>query len=242
MTGRDVRKGFPTSSRPLRIGHRGAAALAPENSLESIQAALDAGVDGVEIDVVFANGRLWVAHSLVELRHASPTLDQALEVLADNDALLVLDVKGVGFEEAVVASLRSRGRIERTLFASFFPAALRGARAIEPNLATGLSYPHDRAGVREGAVPDRVLRTGLAGLRRVLPFRIARMLRLAQADVANLHHLAVSGGLVERCRALETPVLAWTVNDPAALRRVARLGVDGVITDDPRIFSGGEPA
>jgi glycerophosphoryl diester phosphodiesterase len=228
-----------TASGVLRIGHRGAAALGPENSLESMRAALAAGVDGVELDVVFANGRLWVAHSLVELRRASPTLEEALEALSERDVLVVLDVKGVGFEAQVLAALKGRDRIGRTLFASFFPAALRAARALDPDVPTGLSYPHDRIGVGEGRVPEPFLRAGLAGLRRALPLRIAGMLRRAEADTAVLHHLVISAAVVERCRALEAPVFAWTVNDAAALRRVTRLGVDGVITDDPRIFPAG---
>ena len=221
--------------RPVVIGHRGAAALAPENSLESIQAALDAGVDGVELDVVLANRRLFVAHSLPELRRTSPTLDEALELLAERETLVILDVKGTGFEEHVVGALRQRDLVERSLVASFFPEVLLAARELEPSLSTGLSYPRDRGGAGEQGLPDAVVRTGLAGLRRALPFRIGRMLRAALADTAVLHHLVVSGALVERCRAADVPVLAWTVNDAAALRRVSRLGVAGVITDDPRI-------
>src|SRR5439155_16498822 len=50
-------------ARPLVIGHRGAAALAPENSLESVEAAVRAGVDGVELDVLRTrDGRLVLAH------------------------------------------------------------------------------------------------------------------------------------------------------------------------------------
>ena len=64
------------------------------------------------------------------------------------------------------------------------------------------------------------------------------MLEAAGASVATLHHGVVSRGLVERCHGRGVAVLAWTVNDAEALARVEALGVDGVITDDPRIFDG----
>jgi len=223
------------ASRPLRIGHRGAAALAPANSLEGIEAALAEGADGVELDVILANRRLWLAHSLVELRQGSPTLEAGLALLAERDALVLLDVKGPGFERPVVDAVRAHDLIERTTVASFFPSVLRALRSLEPELRRGLSYPQDRLGA--GArVPERVVRAGLAGLRRPLVFRISRMLRRVEASTAVLHHLVVSRALMARCRALEASVLVWTVNDAAALRRVERLGVDGIITDDPHLF------
>jgi glycerophosphoryl diester phosphodiesterase len=236
MIGRAARVRFAAVSRPLHIGHRGAAALAPENSLEGIEAALAAGLDGVELDVVLANRRLWLAHSLVELRQTSPTLEQGLALLAEREGLVLLDLKGPGFEAEVVHALRRHDLLGRTLVASFYPRVLRAVRALEPELPRGLSYPPDRLGVGGRGVPAPLLRAGLAGLRRALVFRLARMLRGAGANAALLHHLVVSRPVVDRCRALEAPVFAWTVNDVAALRRVERLHVDGIVTDDPRLF------
>ena len=50
------------AGRPLRIGHRGAAMLAPENTLASFRAAVEAGVDLIEFDVIRHGSRLVVAH------------------------------------------------------------------------------------------------------------------------------------------------------------------------------------
>jgi glycerophosphoryl diester phosphodiesterase len=233
-----LREGAP----PLRVGHRGAAALAPPNTLTGLEAALAAGLDGVEVDVVAAEGRLSLAHSLAERTGESPSLDDALAFLAERAPagfLLDLDVKGWGFEAALVAALRRHGLVERTLVSSFFAQTVRMVRAIEPALETAISYPYDRLGVTGGRVPEAAIGAGLAVLRRGLPLRIGRMLRQADARAATLHHLVVSRALVARCHALGVPVLAWTVNDVAALERIVGLGVDGVITDDPRIFGTG---
>ena len=51
-----------------------------------------------------------------------------------------------------------------------------------------------------------------------------------------LYHLVLSRATVTRCRRLGLAVFAWTVNDTDALRRVADLGVDGVIGDDPELL------
>jgi glycerophosphoryl diester phosphodiesterase len=232
-----------TFSRPgpraLVIGHRGAAALGEENSLGAIEAALAAGVDGVELDVVLANRRLWLAHSLVELRRASPTLDEGLAFLADREVLVVLDVKAPGFEEQVVAALKEHDLVDRALLSSFFPGVLRAVRQLEPSLKRGLSYPNDRTGLGT-RVPDAVVHAGLAALRGALAFRIARMLRSAEAEAAVLHHLVVSDRLTARCRELDAPVLAWTVNDGTAARRAERLRVDAIITDDPLALRSSE--
>ena len=72
-------------------------------------------------------------------------------------------------------------------------------------------------------------------LRLALPARVVGMARAAQADVLTLHHVVVSAETVRRCRERGLAVFAWTVNDRVALDRVLGLGVDGVVTDDPRL-------
>jgi glycerophosphoryl diester phosphodiesterase len=221
---------------PLRIGHRGAAALAPANTLAAIETALASGLDGIELDAVAAGPRLLAAHSAAEVSEDTPALDEALGAAAAGVGLLVCDLKSPGAEAAVVEALRRHGLVGRTVLASFFPDALRRAKELEPALRTSRSFPNDRAGV-SGRLPAPAIRAGLGLLRPVLPLRIGPLLRAAEADAATLHHLVVSTALVRRCRALGAPVLAWTVNDRAALARVEELGVDAVITDDPGIFA-----
>lgn len=70
--------------RPLRIGHRGAKALAPENTLAAFRAAIEAGVDLVEFDVIAGRDRaLLVAHGLEDVGPETPTLDEALRFFVD---------------------------------------------------------------------------------------------------------------------------------------------------------------
>jgi glycerophosphoryl diester phosphodiesterase len=64
------------------------------------------------------------------------------------------------------------------------------------------------------------------------------MLRRAGATALMLQHRLVTSAAVDRAHAAGAPVLAWTVDTAADLARVEAAGVDGVITNDPRIFDG----
>jgi glycerophosphoryl diester phosphodiesterase len=223
--------------RPLRIGHRGAPVLAPENTIASLVAAIEHSVDLVEMDVIVdCTGELRLAHGPERLGTDSPALAEALGLVASHGVGVVLDLKSAGIEEGVVELLRERGLVERTVVASFHRASLRRVKELEPSLTTGLSYPFDRVGISERSGFQPLIRTGLAGLRRVLPARIGRMLDRARADAALLHHALVSRRLVDRCHARDAAVLAWTVEDQIALARVLAAGVDGVITNDPGLL------
>jgi glycerophosphoryl diester phosphodiesterase len=221
--------------RPLRIGHRGAAALAPENTIASLALALELGCDLVEFDVLDLDGSLVLAHSPAEVPGDVTTLDEALAFLAGTGAGVQVDLKAPGAEPEVVKSLRRHGLVERAVVSTFRPGSLRALEAVEPQLCRGLTYPEDRFGVSRFTL---VARSGLAAMRSVLPRRIGRKLSAASANAAMLHWQVVTRAVVERCHALGAPVFAWTVPDVEAVRRLEDLGVDGLIVDDPRILQG----
>lgn len=246
----------------VRIGHKGAAALAPENTLLSLERALEHGVDVVEIDVLgLHDGTLVLAHSddLAEVSHGAargrvrertlaelrlvaprlPTLDEALGFLAERapGTGVHVDLKWLGYEAGVVEALRRHGLVQRALVSSVFPRSLRAAGALEPGLRLGLAYPFDRRGVSTRRVLAPAVAAALFALRGALPRRIGRMLDESGATVAVLHFAVVSRAAVARCHARGAAVLAWTVDDPRLLRRLARAGADGIITNDPRIFA-----
>ena len=62
------------------------------------------------------------------------------------------------------------------------------------------------------------------------------MLTNAGATLASLHHAVVSPATVERCHAAGFPVLVWTVDDPALIRRLDALGVDALVSNDPKML------
>lgn len=222
--------------RPLRIGHRGAAALAPENTLRSFRAALEAGVDLIELDVLaLPGGRLVVAHSRQEAGPAPLTLEEALAFFAEEatETGLQVDLKSPRAALRVAELLRSFGLRERALVSSFHLGALRALRQGEPGLRTALTFPRSLLGLDDRG---RLAGPGLLALRAVLPALVGPLLAAARARDLALHHAVVSAAAVRRAHARGAAVLAWTVDEPEELARVEAAGVDAVITNDPAIF------
>jgi glycerophosphoryl diester phosphodiesterase len=248
----------------LRVGHRGAAALEPENTLRSFERAVELGCDLVEFDVIeLDDGTLVVAHSddLHEVSHGAaagrvksknfaalrevapelPTFDEALELFAGFDRIGVqVDLKGSGFEPAVAQGIRRHGLTERSVVSTFHAPSLLRLGEVEPTLARGLTYPVDRYRLSGHRLLYPVAVTAAAALRRALPLRIEHMLQRAAATAAMLHFSVVSPGTVARAHAHGAAVFAWTVDDEAVLARAVAAGVDGVITNDPRIFASSD--
>lgn len=223
----------------VRVGHRGAAALARENSLEAIAAAAAHGVDVVELDVLrLPGGGLVLAHELEAASAAAP-LAEGLALAAELGLAVQVDVKEHGLEAGVVAALRGRGLLDRAFVSSFSLPVLEAFAGLEPALPRSFTFPEDRFGISGRRLLRPAVRPGLAVLRALLPRRLPGWLRSAGASAATLNAAVVSRGAVETCHALGAAVYAWTVNDAALARTLAESGVDGIITDDPRILAGG---
>ena len=249
---------------PLRIGQRGAAALAPENTLQSFRAAVEAGVDFVEFDVSdLHDGTFVVAHSndLREVSHGVaagtlrdrsleslreicpdlPTLDDALEFFVDEAAHvgLHLDLKTGGREAEIAAALRRYDLVERSFVSSVRIRSVRAFARIDPDLGVGITAPRSVLGITESGRGAPFARVGLSALRRIAPFAAPPALSLARATALVIHHSLVGEAVVRRAHARGTAVVAWTVDDPQDLVRVDEAGVDAVVSNDPRIFAGG---
>jgi glycerophosphoryl diester phosphodiesterase len=249
----------------IRVGHRGAAALAPENTLRAFEVALAAGVDAIEFDVLdLPRGPLVLAHSddlhevshgaaagrvrdrtLAELRTVAPelpTLDDALEWLAPRDVLVHVDLKLETRLDELVAAVRRHGLEERTVVSGFHVPSLRAIAVLAPGILVGRTYPEDRYGVAQRRALRPVIRASTAALRRSLARRVPSMLERAGAAALMLHHAVVSAAAVERAHARGAAVWAWTVDDPTEAERVVRAGADAVITNDPAMLAATLPA
>lgn len=244
--------------RPLVIGHQGAAALAPENTLASFRAAVAAGVDLIEFDgLALRDGTLVVAHSndLHEVSHGAatgsvrdrtleqlralapqlPTLREALDfftVEAPSTGVHV-DVKTAGWEEELVALLRDLQLVQRTFVSSFLRRPLHTLARLEPELRLGVSFPRDRAGISKRPFLAPVASVGLGALRGVSPYVARALLARSGASALVLHHPLVTPASVASAHGRGAPVIAWTVDDPSDIRRVSAAGVDAIVTNDP---------
>jgi glycerophosphoryl diester phosphodiesterase len=225
--------------RPLRIGHRGAATLAPENTLPSFRAAVEAGVDLIEFDVIAGpDGSLVVAHSVPEMQVDTPTLDDVFRFFVDEAPAIGVhvDLKQSGRERDVVDALRRFGLVERSFVSSVY---LRTARRIAAlgGPPAGITVPRAILGVSEEGRGASAARVGLRVLRAVTPFLVRPLLAATGAAAVVLHHSLVTPASVRAARASGAAVLTWTVDDRGELARVDAAGVDAVISNDPRIFA-----
>jgi len=218
--------------RPLVIGHRGAAAVAPENTRASLEAAMAAGADVVEFDI---SPGLRLGHSEGEFPEDELSLDEALELLAAGSVGLQLDVKLPGYEAEVLEAIERHGVGERALISTAFAATSRRVAALAPGLPVVIGYPRDRLGVSNLRWPGPLQRTGAAALRSAMPARVPVLLRWARANTLSLHHTLCSRATVATAHRLGAPIFAWTVNDPESVRRVTAAGVDGIVSDDPEM-------
>lgn len=220
----------------LVVGHRGAAALARGNTLAAIEAAAAHGADAVELDVLRGpRGTLVLAHG-PDVPLDAPTLADGLARAARLGLAVQLDVKTPGLERDLVAALRAAGLVERSFVSSPSLAVLRGLAAVEPKLSRSFSYPDDRHGLGERRLLRPVVATGLLVLRAFLPLRLPRWLAAAAAHAATLNASVVSPRALAACHRRGVAVLAWTVNDPSSAKTLVESGIDGIITDDPRLL------
>jgi glycerophosphoryl diester phosphodiesterase len=233
-------------ARPRRVGHKGAAHIAPGNTLASFEAAVRTGVDMIEFDILpersDGSGRLLLAHDYEALRASEPlTLQQGLEHLAGSayeGIELDVDVKLPGYGVRVVAALREAGLVERSLVSATYPRELDAMRAVEPRLRVGWSVPRARRDYTENRLTMIPALAMLTGYRAWLPRRACAELRAGRFDAIMAHWRLVTPSLVRAVAAGGGELYVWTVDDAAQMARLTAMGVDGIITNDPRLFAG----
>jgi glycerophosphoryl diester phosphodiesterase len=209
-----------------RIGHGGASALAPANTLASFDTALAVGVDMVEFDVRGHDGELVLAHTIFHARRrGNVRLREALEHLSAprfDGVELNVDVKHAGIEAELLDALRGAGLLGRTLISSQVEAVLERVRALDPDARLGIS------------IGGRVARLS----RRWEDWRAEVLAGLAERrwDAVMAQYRLIDRRLVDEVTTLGGALVAWTVNERGAIERLLGAGVHGITTADPRLF------
>jgi glycerophosphoryl diester phosphodiesterase len=253
--------------RPVRIGHKGADAIAPGNTPESFRAAVEAGVDVIELDVLrprsdFVAGEDWrcacagpaadgaepllVAHDWgVVKRHGAPTLAEILDRFAEpplDQVTIDLDLKIAGREDEVVAAVRERNLLGRAMVSTMEVESLRELHGIEPELPLGWTVPRTTRDWPSIRWARPLLIGGLVAFRRRLPGLVRRRAPALGVSSIWAYHLVITRTLVDACHSNDLQLNAWTVDDAQRIRELAALGVDGVCTNDPRLFESAHAA
>ncbi len=243
---------MPAGPRPLIVAHRGASFAAPENTLAAFRAAVEMGADAIELDVQrCADGHLVVFHdstldrttdsrgrlaerSLTELKRLDagrwfapgfageriPALEEVLQAVPRHVILFVElkvselpPVLAAGIEEQVAGALSEGGRLAASVVSSFDPACLGRVKAVMPQACCGLLFESD---------PQRHLSVALD----------------IGVDALHPHWTVISDSLLQAARRHGLAVAAWTVDEPQVIARLARAGVDAIITNRPDLARG----
>jgi glycerophosphoryl diester phosphodiesterase len=219
----------------LKIGHRGAKAYEPENTLLSFKKALELGVNAIELDVRRTkDGKIVVIHdakvdrttngkglvselTLKEIKKLStekgekiPTLEEALDFL-DKKVKILIELKETGLEEDVLSLINKEGLKNNVIIVSFLEEALRKVREIDDEVEIGLIYVKHKDPIKSALE----LKANY-----ILP-----IYRFTYAiDVQKAHENGLK-------------VIVWTINKQEEVIEYARKGVDGIASDRPDILN-----
>lgn len=228
-------------NHPFVIGHRGASAHAPENTLAAFRLAIEQGADGIELDVKRCQtGDVVVMHDATVDRTTSgsglvhklsidalrsmdaggepvPLLSEVFELIESTPGFLInIELTNYmtprdGLEDEVVRLIKKHAIAERVLFSSFNHLLVRKLAARMPEVPRGLLYYRNMP----------------------LPMRNVWLSPLIRHEFRHPHHSMITADFVAKMRAAGRGVNAWTVNAPADIRRMSAYGVSGIIGDSP---------
>ena len=205
-------------NRPILLGHRGASKYAAENTCKAFDLALEHGCDGFEFDVRYTKD----AHSVIchDLRHKRKridtcsfhelTLPSAEEVIRRyaGKAFLDIELKVSGEVRPILQSLRGLQQ-DTFVISSFVPDVLKAVDEIAQGLPLALICENTRQLKHWPSLPIRALM---------------------------VHQKLAAAILVDELHAAHKQVFVWTVNRERVMRRLAELGVEGLISDDTRLL------
>ncbi|HUU21181.1 MAG TPA: glycerophosphodiester phosphodiesterase family protein [Phycisphaerae bacterium] len=217
------------------VGHRGAAGLAPENTLKGFALAMELGVDAVECDVrLTRDGQIVLMHDatvdrttsgagavaemdLAEIRaldagdgETVPTLGELLAAVKGRCHLLC-EVKATKAAVPAARAVLAEGMAPEVTFVSFDVDALAAVRQCDGGLATGILIGEP----------------GIDGLDAALA---------SPSEHVGIYHGVLSPEIVRRARRAGKQVGAWTMNTPETMRAMIELGVDVLTSDRPDIL------
>lgn len=137
-----------------------------------------------------------------------PLLEDALQQFAPR-AFLDIELKVPGNEAGVIAAVQAHPPQNGYIVSTFYPEILANLQELDPSLPLGFICDRDKAMAVWRQMPVRVF----------LP-----------------HESYVRPGLIDEVHARGQQIMTWTVNDPRRMRQLAEWGIDGIISDDPRLL------
>jgi glycerophosphoryl diester phosphodiesterase len=228
-----------------RIGHKGADAIVAGNTAESFDAAVEHGVDMIELDVLREKeGRLIVAHDYHDAMVRKPMdLADALDLFGEpplDQVEIDCDLKLAGREAELAGALAGRGLLDRAMVSTMEVESLIKLRKLEPDLRLGWTYPKTRRDWTQYGWAGPALKAGLSAIRRRFPGILEKRAPRLGVNAVWAYHPIITPRLVESARKVDVELMAWTVDDSDRIRELLDMGVAGICSNDPRLFEVAE--
>jgi glycerophosphoryl diester phosphodiesterase len=232
------------------VGHKGADLIVRGNTVESFKAAVEAGADTIELDVIWLRDAdlppeqrapLMVAHDwAAHAAHPPLSLTEALDAFLEpplDKVEIDLDIKLPGREEEFIEALKERGLIDRAMISTTEMHVLKRVLELEPNLRRGWTHPKARRDYMRRPWVKPALQAALVAMRLQLPGLAAEKLPQFGVFAMWVYDPLVSAKLARICHLAGVELIAWTVDDEARMRKLVDMGVDGLVSNDPRLYS-----
>lgn len=236
------REGIPAYRR---VGHKGADAIVTGNTAESFDAAVEVGVDMIELDVLREQeGRLIVAHDHHDaLRRKPMDLTEALDLFLEpplDEVEIDCDLKLAGREAELAGALAGRGLVGRAMVSTMEVESLLKLRQLDPDLRLGWTYPKTRRDWTQYRWAAPALRAALSTIRRRFPRILEKRGPNIGIDAVWAYHRIITPRLVAAAEQVGIELIAWTVDDAERIRELLTMGVKGICSNDPRLFEVAE--
>jgi glycerophosphoryl diester phosphodiesterase len=232
------------------VGHKGADLIAPGNTVESFHAAAEAGVDTIELDVLWVRDAhlpreqrapLVVAHDWGDAERRTPLrLTEALEAFLSpplDRVEIDIDIKLPGREEEIVTALRERDLLGRAMVSTMELYSLGRVLELEPGLRRGWTYPKVTKDWTSKRWAKGPMLLALTAMRQRLPGLAAEKLPRLGVESMWVYHPLISRRLARITELAGVELIAWTVDDLPRMKRLVAAGVDGLVSNDPRLFA-----
>lgn len=181
-----------------------------------------------------------VAHDWGDASRRTPlTLAQALDAFARpplDHVRFDLDLKVAGREDEVVAALRDRGLLARAMVSTMEIRSLVALAELQPELARGWTVPKVGRDWNRVRWARPLVIAGSASLRARLPSIVRRSAPRLGVWAVWVYHPLITRRLVAAAHGVNAAVIAWTVDEPDRIAALEQMGVDGICTNDPRLF------
>ncbi len=220
---------------PKIYGHRGASAIEPENTMRAFKRAFNDGANGIEFDIrLSADNEIVVIHddtinrtsngfglvkehTFEELLQFDFGLGEKIPLLKEvlrefgKKYLLNIEIKELGLEKQLVELLNEFNLIEKAIISSFKIPAIKKIKEIDPKIQTAYIYS--------------INKSNLEHLKNTI-----------KIDGIHPRKNLIKKNLVEKANLLNLSIRTWTVDNPRKAIKLAKLNIDSIITNNPKVI------